>query len=199
MRAWPEPEGDAAPDRVLVRFRSTPHAAARAAAQAGAPVLPGLQLARFAGKHHRQAVPRRGDVSVAMVAGSSAGSTGSVPADATMVFTITDGSSVQEKLKLLREHPGSCRWGEACAPCRGAPLASACPAVAVCRCCRSASAQARCLHQAGAAACRRSDSSTHEMALHAPSRCRGGGGRLPEAALPRAKRPALLSRRSRPR
>lgn len=108
MGTWPTSEPAAAADRVLVRFKSNPQAAARAAAQARAPVVPGLQLARYAGRHHRQAVPPGSSGTLVAAAAGGSSSAGSVPADATMVFTITDGSAVQEKLKQLRAHPG---WG----------------------------------------------------------------------------------------
>ncbi|KAL4421685.1 hypothetical protein ABPG77_010629 [Micractinium sp. CCAP 211/92] len=105
MGTWPTSEPAAAADRVLVRFKSNPQAAARAAAQARAPVVPGLQLARYAGRHHRQAVPPGSSGTLVAAAAGGSSSAGSVPADATMVFTITDGSAVQEKLKQLRAHP----------------------------------------------------------------------------------------------
>ncbi|KAL4457641.1 hypothetical protein ABPG75_012506 [Micractinium tetrahymenae] len=105
VSGWARPKPEAATDRVLVRFKSTPQAAARAAAQAATPVVPGLQLTRYAGKHHRRAVPRGSSGPAVAAVGGSGGGTAGVPADATMVFTVTDGASVGEKLKLLKAHP----------------------------------------------------------------------------------------------
>lgn len=91
-----------AKDRLLVRFKSSKAGAAAAARQAQSPVVKGLRLVRFSGKHHRQAVPPAG--AAAAAAGGAA--TASIPADATMVFQITDGSDMQDKLRQLRTHSG---------------------------------------------------------------------------------------------
>ena len=70
--------------------------------QAEAP-LPGLQLQLLVGDHHAMIVPTpaAGRASVA-----SAGSSHRLPSDAIMLFTITDGSSVQAKVAELQAHPG---------------------------------------------------------------------------------------------
>ncbi|EFN54517.1 hypothetical protein CHLNCDRAFT_135242 [Chlorella variabilis] len=72
-------------------------------AQARSP-LAGLRLHRLVGK--RQGVPGRG--SGALVAAAAAANSGtasaSVPADSVMLFNITDGSSVEEKVAQLLNH-----------------------------------------------------------------------------------------------
>ncbi|PSC68607.1 Extracellular basic protease [Micractinium conductrix] len=83
--------------RLLVQFK--PSAAATARLQARSP-LRGLQLERLVGKHQGLAVGR-----AAAAAGGRrqlAAATGDVPPDATLLFSITDGKSVQEKIKELR-------------------------------------------------------------------------------------------------
>lgn len=94
------------PGRVLVQFRQTPAAARIAMAQARSP-LAGLRLHRLVGK--RQGVPGRG--SGALVAAAAAANSGtasaSVPADSVMLFNITDGSSVEEKVAQLLNHAGA--------------------------------------------------------------------------------------------
>ncbi|PSC74254.1 subtilisin-like serine protease [Micractinium conductrix] len=88
----------ATPGRVLVQFK--PAAAATARTQARSP-LRGLQLERLVGKHQRLAVGR----AAAAAAGGGrqlAAASGDVPSDATMLFSITDGKSVDAKIKELR-------------------------------------------------------------------------------------------------
>ena len=89
---------------MLVRFKATPAAATVASVQAEAP-LPGLQLQRLVGDHHAVSVPvpAAGRASVA-----SAGSSHRLPSDAIMLFSITDGTSVQAKVAELLAHPGAC-------------------------------------------------------------------------------------------
>ncbi len=101
----------AAPGRLLVQFK--PSAAATARLQARIP-LRGLQLERLVGKHQGLAVGR----AAAAAAGGRrqlAAATGDVPPDATLLFSITDGKSVQEKIKELRGNAGDagsgCVWG----------------------------------------------------------------------------------------
>lgn len=94
----------AAPGRVLVRFKQTPAGARLSAAQAQRP-LPGLLLRRLVGKRHTTRVPGRPAAGSVAAAASSTGST-SLPPDAVMLFSITDGSSVEEKVAQLRENPG---------------------------------------------------------------------------------------------
>ena len=92
----------ATPGRVLVQFK--PAAAATARTQARSP-LRGLQLERLVGKHQRLAVGR----AAAAAAGGGrqlAAASGDVPSDATMLFSITDGKSVDAKIKELRGNSG---------------------------------------------------------------------------------------------
>lgn len=98
-----------APNRVLVRFRAT--AAARARAQLTAPMA-GLRLRGFAGRHHSLRVVRSS--SNASTNGGGPGTQAgdhlrdsegrlsmAAPAEAIMVFDIVDGSSVVAKVKEL--------------------------------------------------------------------------------------------------
>ena len=105
---WPvnhwQGRSQAAPGRVLVRFKQTPAGARLSAAQAQRP-LPGLQLRRLVGKRHTTRVPGRPASGSVAAAASSTGST-SLPPDAVMLFSITDGSSVEEKVAQLRANPG---------------------------------------------------------------------------------------------
>ena len=98
-----------APNRVMVRFKQTPAAARISAVQAQRP-LPGLQLERLVGKHHTLQVPPAGGGGGSASGGgattSSAGSSTLLPPDAVMLFSITDGSSVQTKVAQLRANPG---------------------------------------------------------------------------------------------
>lgn len=100
----------AAPDRVLVQFKPTAAGAATARAQASSPLLPGLQLRSLHGKYHGVPVPK-GSISDGVGAAASVATaaaakpSGDLPADALMLFTITDGSSVGDKVKALRQHP----------------------------------------------------------------------------------------------
>ncbi len=99
----------AAPGRLLVQFK--PSAAATARLQARSP-LRGLQLERLVGKHQGLAVGR-----AAAAAGGRrqlAAATGDVPPDATLLFSITDGKSVQEKIKELRGNAGDAGSGCGC-------------------------------------------------------------------------------------
>lgn len=89
-----------APKSVLVRFRSAPAAAALAAAQARAPVVPGLHLDSLVGEHHQRVVPSGPAAAAAATAAAP------LPAGAVMRFRITDGSSVEAKVKQLRANPG---------------------------------------------------------------------------------------------
>lgn len=98
---------------VMVRFKQTASGKAKAAAQAASP-LPGLQLKRLVGKHHTVRVPPAGKAGKGGAAGAAAaggGGTG-LPTDSLMLFSITDGSSVESKVAELRGNPG---------PCQGAP------------------------------------------------------------------------------
>ncbi|KAL4437461.1 hypothetical protein ABPG75_004600 [Micractinium tetrahymenae] len=88
-----------AKDRLLVRFKSSRAGAAAAARQVQNPVVEGLRLVRFSGKHHRQAVPTAG-----AAAAAAGGPLAGIPSDATMVFKITDGGDMQDKLRQLRAH-----------------------------------------------------------------------------------------------
>jgi hypothetical protein len=74
--------------RVLVRFKRTAAAAALAEQQVTRPVRSGLRLERLVGKRQREAL------------------TGKLPADAIMLYSITDGKSVQETVAQLNLHPG---------------------------------------------------------------------------------------------
>lgn len=87
-------EPAAADDRVIVKFHSTKAAAAVAARQASTPVVGGLKLARFIGKYQHWRPTSRGKAS------------SPVPTDASMVFQITDGSTVASKIKELKNNPG---------------------------------------------------------------------------------------------
>ncbi|PRW32580.1 Cycloeucalenol cycloisomerase isoform B [Chlorella sorokiniana] len=98
---WEPGEAEFAPDRVMVQFKATPTAAAAAATQAAQP-LPGLQLVRLVGEHHRipvQSPPGPG-VAAAAVAGRSR-----LPPSAHMLFRITDNTTVPQKVAQLRANP----------------------------------------------------------------------------------------------
>ena len=100
----------AAPNRVLVRFKQTPAAARVSMAQAERP-LPGLQLRRLVGKQHTTRVPGAAGGAAAHSTSStsstsSSTSSTSLPPDAVMLFSITDGTSVEEKVAQLRANPG---------------------------------------------------------------------------------------------
>ena len=90
------------PNQVLVRFKQTPGAAAAAAAQADRP-LPGLQLQRLVGKHQATQVPAPAKPGGAAAA---AAANHTLPADAVMLFSITDGTTVPAKLAQLRANQG---------------------------------------------------------------------------------------------
>jgi len=90
--------------QVLVKFRSDAGSARVAAAQAQTPVLSNLRLARLVGPHQATQVLSTG--AAASLAGPGGRVSSSVPSDALMVFTITDGSSVQDTLAQLRTNPG---------------------------------------------------------------------------------------------
>ena len=89
-----------APNTVLVRFKATPAAAAVAAGQARAPVVPGLQLVALPGEHQAVKVPSGPTAAAAAPA---------VPPTAIMKFRITDGASVEAKVAQLRANPGGQR------------------------------------------------------------------------------------------
>ena len=114
-RAGPQPASsttdttrrkEVADGQVLVRFKTGTAAASVASAQAEAP-LPGLQLQRLVGDHHAMSVPTPGAGRASV---ASAGGGHRLPSDAIMLFTITDGSSVQAKVAELQAHPGVCVW-----------------------------------------------------------------------------------------
>lgn len=96
-----------APGRVLVQFRQTPAGAAAARAQARSPLLSGLQLRSLHGKYQGVSIPKGGGgaAGAAIAAAAAAKPAADVPGDALMLFAITDGSSVQDKVKALRQHP----------------------------------------------------------------------------------------------
>lgn len=97
-----------APGRVLVRFKDSPAGAAAAKAQASRP-LAGLKLKRLVGKHHAR--PVGSDHAAALGGGRALRASApapSVPSDALMLFEITDGKSVPEKVKELMVSPGEC-------------------------------------------------------------------------------------------
>ena len=89
-----------APNFVLVQLKPAA-AAAAATGAAKAPALPGLQLSSFVGEHHTIKVPASGGPAVAAAAAAKA------PANAVMKFRITDGSSVEAKVKQLKANPGA--------------------------------------------------------------------------------------------
>ena len=115
MRRWKEGAPQAAPARVLVRFKQTPAGTRLSAAQAQRP-LPGLQLERLVGKHHTFQVPPAGGggssstsgggVTTSATTTTSSGSSTSLPSDALMLFSVIDGSSVEDKVAQLRANPG---------------------------------------------------------------------------------------------
>lgn len=114
VNRWQPGDATFAPDRVLVQFKSSPVAAAAAATQAAQP-LPGLQLVRLVGEHHRTPVPPPAAPGVAAAAAASGRR---VPPNAHMLFQITDGMSVQAKVAQLRANPGERAGGwEADAGC----------------------------------------------------------------------------------
>ena len=90
-----------APNFVLVRFKSTPTAAAVATVQAKAPVVPGLQLVSLTGEHQDIRVPSGSGPEAAAAAAAP------LPANAVMKFRITDGSKVEAKVKQLQANPGA--------------------------------------------------------------------------------------------
>ncbi|KAI7838225.1 hypothetical protein COHA_007972 [Chlorella ohadii] len=99
VNRWQPGDAEYAPDRVLVKFKTTPVAAAAAAMQAVQP-LPGLQLVRLVGEHHRVPVPPPAAPGVAAAASGRR-----VPPNAHMVFRITDNSTVASKVAQLRANP----------------------------------------------------------------------------------------------
>ena len=90
-----------APNFVLVQLKPAAAAAAATAGAAKGPVLPGLQLTSFVGEHQGIKVPASGGPAVAAAAVAKA------PANAVMKFRITDGSSVEAKVKQLKANPGA--------------------------------------------------------------------------------------------
>lgn len=119
VRRWKEGAPQAAPGRVLVRFKQTPAGARLSAAQARRP-LPGLQLERLVGRHHTLQVPAAGGggsssggATTATAAATTATSpAASLPSDAVMLFSVVDGSTVEDKVAQLRAHPGG-GWSRA--------------------------------------------------------------------------------------
>ena len=111
VRRWKEGAPQAAPGRVLVRFKQTPAGARLGAALAQRP-LPGLQLERLVGKHHTLQVPppgsgtTSGGATISTAGTTTSGSSPSLPSDALMLFSVTDGSSVEAKVAQLRANPG---------------------------------------------------------------------------------------------
>lgn len=90
-----------APRTVLVQLKPASAAAAASASAAKGPVLPGLQLVSLTGEHQGTKMPAGGGPAVAAAAAAKA------PANAVMKFRITDGSSVEAKVKQLKANPGA--------------------------------------------------------------------------------------------
>jgi hypothetical protein len=148
VRHW-QGRPQAAPNRVLVRFKQTPAAARVSMAQAERP-LPGLQLRRLVGKRHTTRVPGAaggGAAAARTSSSSSSSSSTSLPPDAVMLFSITDGSSVEEKVAQLRANPGG-GWfpGSLLLPCLPSPAG---PALPVCPACPPLSMPSRPPHPPG--------------------------------------------------
>ena len=89
--------------QVLVRFKATAAGARAASAQPSSP-LPGLQLQRYAGRHHATRVV----VSPPGAPGDAVGAAAAAPASAVILFEITDGSSVAAKVAELKQVRLSC-------------------------------------------------------------------------------------------
>jgi hypothetical protein len=95
------------PSQVLVRFKQTAGAARTAVAQAREPVLAGLRLHRLVGKHHTIVVPHQQQGSSGRTLAQAAGPAPNLPSDALMLYDIEDGSSVEEMVARLCQHPGA--------------------------------------------------------------------------------------------
>ncbi|KAL4438457.1 hypothetical protein ABPG77_000105 [Micractinium sp. CCAP 211/92] len=87
--------------QVLVRFSQTAVKRRRLLAAQAPTALAGLSLQQYVGRHHRTKVPSVAGAGTAAVAAAIAAS----PADAILLFDITDGSTVQQKLAQLRALP----------------------------------------------------------------------------------------------
>lgn len=92
--------------RILVQFKATPTGAAVATAQAVQPAVPGLQLQRLVGEHQNVAVPQPSAAGGGPMAAAASVSSTALPPGAVMLYSITDGSSVAQKVAELRANPG---------------------------------------------------------------------------------------------
>lgn len=89
------------PGVVLLRFKTTASAQALAQQQTKKPLVPGLELQRVVGRP-RSSGPRGSSVAAVAALGASAVE----HKDGIHVFRITDGSSINAKLKQLRGYAG---------------------------------------------------------------------------------------------
>ena len=150
MRRWKEGAPQAAPGRVLVRFKQTPAGARLGAALARRP-LPGLQLERLVGKHHTLQVPppgsgsTSGGATISTAGTTTSGSSPSLPSDALMLFSVTDGSSVEAKVAQLRANPGGAGSLQAWWKPGASSTVQRCPCPPSSNCCRCLPAWLSCL------------------------------------------------------
>lgn len=95
--------------QVLVRFSQSAEKRRRLLATQPPAALAGLSLVQYVGRHHQKVPPLPGAGAAAVAAAVAAS-----PPDATILFAITDGSTVQQKVAQLNALPGEgCRAGVA--------------------------------------------------------------------------------------
>jgi hypothetical protein len=101
------------PGQVLVRFKRTPSGVRAAAAQAKRAALASLRLHRLVGRNHALLLPHHpagaGEAAVGRQLAQAGQEAPSLPSDALMLFDIIDGSTVEDIVARLCQHPGATR------------------------------------------------------------------------------------------